>query len=400
VYRFLLTPRWLGAAALAVAAAVIMVMLGNWQLHRYQERTAINDRIDAADSGQSVPLTSILAAPTSAGTAGDSPGKRLAWTKVTVSGRYDPKNEIQARGRTVDGDVGFEILTPLVLTDGTAVLIDRGWVPAPPTGALAAPTVPPAPVGDVTVIGQVHLSESRPTPIEHRDGRLDTRRISVSRLAHEMPYPVYGAYVLLTSQTPANDPSFTRIPIDHEDSWQNGGYAVQWWLFACMALVAFVLQARKEARLRTAGTATTAAGTTPAGTTAAGTTAAGTAAAGTTPAETAAAGTAAGTTPAETAAAGTAAASSGKDAPPSGNVAAPTGKAGARHDETAAAELISAGAAPTKRRERLRDRVAEADRRREERRLAALRAPVDRVEEADRKRAAAHQAAAKESRTD
>ena len=47
--------------------------------------------------------------------------------------------------------------------------------------ALAAPNVPPAPAGQVTVVGQIHLTESRPTPIEHRDGRLDTRRITVSR---------------------------------------------------------------------------------------------------------------------------------------------------------------------------------------------------------------------------
>jgi cytochrome oxidase assembly protein ShyY1 len=249
VYRFVLTPRWLGAAALTVVAAVIMVLLGNWQLHRYQERSAINNRIDAADSVDAVPMTSVVARPTAAGAAGASPGKHLAWTKVSVSGRYDTTHEIQARARTVDGDVGFEIVTPLVLDDGTAVLIDRGWVPAPPGGAVAAPTVPPAPTGPVTVVGQIHLSESRPTPIERRDGRLDTRRISLSRLAPEMPYPVYGAYVLLTEQTPAGDPAFTRIPIDHEDAWQNGGYAVQWWLFACMTFFAYGFQARKEAQI-------------------------------------------------------------------------------------------------------------------------------------------------------
>jgi cytochrome oxidase assembly protein ShyY1 len=250
VYRFLLTPRWLGAAVLAVAAALVMVRLGEWQLHRYEERHAINTRIDAADSTKPVPLTSVVARPTAAGRSGPAPGKSVAWTKVDLTGRYDPSHEIQARGRTVDGDVGFEILTPLLLSDGSGVLVDRGWVPAPEAGALAAPTVPPAPVGQVTVVGQIHLSESRPTPIEHRDGRLDTRRISVPRLAEQMPFPVYGAYVLLTDQTPANDKAFSEIPIDHEDDWQNAGYTVQWWLFAGMALYAFVYYARKEAQIR------------------------------------------------------------------------------------------------------------------------------------------------------
>ena len=59
MYRFLLTPRWLAAAAITVAASVMMVFLGNWQLHRYEERSAINHRIDAADSAAAVPLTSV-----------------------------------------------------------------------------------------------------------------------------------------------------------------------------------------------------------------------------------------------------------------------------------------------------------------------------------------------------
>ncbi|WP_203723746.1 SURF1 family cytochrome oxidase biogenesis protein, partial [Actinoplanes teichomyceticus] len=247
MYRFLLSPRWLAAAALAVVASVIMVLLGNWQLRRYHERSEINHRVDAADSAQAVPLTSVLAAPAAQGTPGASPGESLAWTKVTVTGRYDPANEIQARGRTVAGEVGFEILTPLILADGTAVLIDRGWVPPAAGGALAPPRVPPAPTGEVTVIGQIHLSESRPAPVERRDGRLDTRRISLPRIAQALPFPVYGAYVLVNSQTPANDPAFVRVSIPHEDAWQNGGYAVQWWLFAVMALVLYGYQARREA---------------------------------------------------------------------------------------------------------------------------------------------------------
>jgi cytochrome oxidase assembly protein ShyY1 len=246
VYRFLLTPRWLGALALAVVAAIAMVFLGVWQLHRYSERAATNDRIDAADSAAAVPLSGVLPAPSAPGRAGPAPSHATAWTKVTATGRYDPTHEIQVRGRTVDSDVGFEIVTPLVLADGTAVFVDRGWIP-PAGDALAAPVVPPAPSGQVTVVGQVHLSESHPTLVARRDGRLDTRRISVPRLATQMPYPVYDAYLLLTEQTPASDPAFRSIPIEHEDAWQNAGYTVQWWLFAAMALFLYGWLARKEA---------------------------------------------------------------------------------------------------------------------------------------------------------
>ncbi|MEV6345077.1 SURF1 family protein [Actinoplanes sp. NPDC051851] len=263
MYRFLLTPRWLAAAALAVVASVVMVMLGNWQLRRYHERHEINTRIDAADSVSAVNLTSVLAAPTTTGTAGAAPGESLAWTKITVTGQYDTAHEIQARGRTVEGDVGFEILTPLRLAGGAAVLIDRGWVPAPEAGALASPVVPAAPTGEVTVIGQIHLSESRPAPVEERDGRLDTRRVNLPRLAGELPFPVYGAYVLLTTSTPADAAGFTPVPIEHEDAWQNGGYSVQWWLFSVMPYVLLFYQARREAAENTAAAEQTPAGPDP-----------------------------------------------------------------------------------------------------------------------------------------
>ena len=62
---------------------------------------------------------------------------------MTVTGRYDPQHEILARARTVNGRVGFEIVTPLVLADGTAVLVDRGWVPPAGAGA-ATPAARPA----------------------------------------------------------------------------------------------------------------------------------------------------------------------------------------------------------------------------------------------------------------
>lgn len=243
MYRFLFTARWLGLIALMLAMAATMVGLGLWQLSRYHERSAINDRIDAAASGPATPLTSALKAP------GQAPPSSAAWTRVTVTGRYDQTNQILVRGRTVNDQVGFEVVAPLVLADGSAVLVDRGWVPPPATqGATALPQVPPVPSGQVTVAGRLHLTESRPGPVDRRDGWLETRRISVPRLAEHLPYPVYGAYVLLDEQQPAADKRLLAIPVDHENAWMNAGYVVQWWMFAALTVAGLVWLIRREAR--------------------------------------------------------------------------------------------------------------------------------------------------------
>jgi cytochrome oxidase assembly protein ShyY1 len=250
VYRFLLTPRWLGLALLTVLLAATMVLLGNWQLDRYHLRSSINARIDAAATAAPVPLTDVAPAPAGpAGTAGPAPPDSAAWSRVRITGRYDSGHEILARARTVDGRVGYEVVTPLVLADGSAVLVDRGWLPPNRAGASAAPAVPPAPPGDVSVVGRVHQSESGGTgPVERNGGYLGVRRIAVPHLAPELPYRLFGAYVLLDSQDPPAAAELTPVPSRRENAWQNGGYVVQWWLFAALTMVGFGWLARREAR--------------------------------------------------------------------------------------------------------------------------------------------------------
>ncbi|WP_432978536.1 SURF1 family cytochrome oxidase biogenesis protein [Dactylosporangium sp. CA-233914] len=245
VYRFLATPRWLGYAALTVAAATVMVLLGLWQLDRYHQRAEINARIDAGTSATPVALTEVIGRPPgAAGTVGPQPAEHTEWTRVTATGRYDPAHEILVRGRTVEGAVGFEVLTPLVLNDGTAVLVDRGWVRPAAGGALIAPDVPAAPTGTVTVSGRLRPPESRGGRPQEVAGHAEIRRITPSVIAPALPYPLFDAYV--SSDEPA--PGFAVVPADKQNALQNAGYVLQWWLLAAMTVYGFGYLARREAR--------------------------------------------------------------------------------------------------------------------------------------------------------
>jgi cytochrome oxidase assembly protein ShyY1 len=257
VYRFLLSPRWIGLALLMTLAGAAMVGLGVWQLDRYHLRSEINASIDAASAAPPTPLAQLLAppAPAGPGRVGPAPPASAGWARVSVAGRYDPSHEILVRARTVNGRVGFEVITPLILGDGNAVLVDRGWVPPDPAGAAAPPKVPPTPPGDVTVVGRVHGPESRATAPEAVDGRLAVRRVAPDRLAEALPYPLYGAYVTLESQTPPADPAFVAIPPVHENAAMNAGYVVQWWIFATLTLAGFGFLIVREARTRATPTA-------------------------------------------------------------------------------------------------------------------------------------------------
>jgi len=249
VYRFLRTPRWLGLAVLTVFAAAAMVRLGFWQLDRYHERAASNDRITAAAAAQPRPLAEVVGAPATGSSRGTGPvpAELVTWTRVTVTGEYDGAHEILIRDRSLAGRVGFQVVTPLRLADGTAVLIDRGWIPPAPGGAIATPPVPPPPTGQVSLIGTVRLPESSSDPVNRRPGYLAARRISPARAAAVVPYPLYGVYLSAQSQQPPADPRLQPVPARTEWALQNAGYAVQWWLFAIMVLVGYGHLARREA---------------------------------------------------------------------------------------------------------------------------------------------------------
>lgn len=228
---------------IAVALAVAMIFLGIWQLHRYELRTGINERIDTHAHAAPIPADRVLP-------VGRAPRDTDEYTRVTVTGRYDPARTMLVRARTVNGSVGYEVLTPLRRTDGTAVLVDRGWLPPGGSDVVSEPKVPAVPSGQVTVVGQVRLPESGAGPVTRRNGHVEVRRIDPRRLAAALPYPTSGGYVTLTDQTPAAPAGFVAIPIDHENAAMNLSYIVQWWLFSGIALVGFVLLVRWEARKR------------------------------------------------------------------------------------------------------------------------------------------------------
>jgi cytochrome oxidase assembly protein ShyY1 len=243
VYRFLATPRWIGFALLAITATAVMIGLGLWQLDRYHIRHAINTRIDQANASAPAPLSGVL-----------PPGQRLPsdrqWTRVKATGVYDAAGTVVARDRTVNDQVGFEILTPLVLDDGSRIIIDRGWVPLQTARADQPPPVPPTPSGRVTVEGRLHLPESSADAPRAIGDVQTVRRIAPSEFAGP---GTYVDYLLLDKQAPKSMTDFTRIPADRQPSWMNAGYTVQWFAFALLALCLFAWAARREAHDRRDG---------------------------------------------------------------------------------------------------------------------------------------------------
>jgi cytochrome oxidase assembly protein ShyY1 len=238
VYRFLLTPRWLRLFAAALAVAAGCVALGFWQLDRFDQKRARSDLVHANVAARPVAPDQLLA-------VGRHLVPRQEWRRVEAQGRYDEAHQLLVRNRPMEGAIGYYVLTPLVVPDGPALLVNRGWVPIGAT-ARTRPDVPPAPTGQVTVIARLRLSE----PSDHKAAPLSgqVRRIDVPAIAATMPYDVYGGYGELVEQRPAAGSSPAALPPPDPGLGPHLAYAFQWFVFALIALGGVVVLARREAR--------------------------------------------------------------------------------------------------------------------------------------------------------
>lgn len=233
--------------------AVVMVNLGLWQLRRLHQRLQNNAAIEARMNAAAIPLDEALARYDVHAPLTDP--SSIAYRHVTVSGRYDAADEVLLRSRSEGGHPGFHVLTPLVLADGRALLVDRGWVPYTDS---EPPLPDAAPASDrVTLSGLMRLSEPEPSglfksisPQDPASGPLSkTFYANPARLQAQFPYRLIDAYLELATQQP---PQSGELPVPPDAPVLTNGphlsYAIQWFSFTTIAVVGFGVVVERRSR--------------------------------------------------------------------------------------------------------------------------------------------------------
>jgi len=233
-----MNPRWIAAALVILALAGACVELGRWQLHRLDSRKSHNETTRTNLAAPAAPLAEIVGPQRVVGEQHD-------WRTAVVTGRYDASKQVVVRYRNVNDRPGFEIVTPLVLPDGTAVLVDRGFLPRQ-GGELAPGNVPAVPSGEVTVTGRLRRSErgGNTTGGTPTDGT--ARLINGADFAPALGLTLYDGYLTVEQQVPANDPAFRGFPGPEIDDGPHFFYALQWFFFALMALGGLIYFSRRD----------------------------------------------------------------------------------------------------------------------------------------------------------
>lgn len=240
--RFLLSRRWITFFLVVIALAYGAFRLGEWQFHRLQDREHSNAVTERNMATAPVPVRDVLA-------VGRPVSPEDEWRHVTAKGHYADAQTIVVRYQTRDGESGVDVVTPLVTDDGTALLVNRGWLATGNVG-LTRPAVPPAPSGEVTLTGWVRADATGDsTQVADRS----TRAISSQAIGPTLPFRLYSGFVEADRQTP---PDSAKLEDPEPPDLGNGPhlfYGIQWWFFAALAIFGFVYLVWDERKKLRAG---------------------------------------------------------------------------------------------------------------------------------------------------
>jgi cytochrome oxidase assembly protein ShyY1 len=231
-------PRWLALSVLVVVLVVAFVRLGFWQLHRHQARAAASAVVTANYDRPPVPVGELLR-------PGAPPDPDSTWRPVRATGRYDARQTVLVRNRTHEGRAGVDIVVPLVLPDGSALLVNRGFVPRT-RGASSRVDLPPPPAGDVAVVGAVRRAEGSGDTVVTAGAQRSVPRLDVAAVARTLPYPVLAAAVDLREEQPSVAQSPVRPDRPATGLGPHLAYAIQWWVFAAFPIAGWVLLLRRD----------------------------------------------------------------------------------------------------------------------------------------------------------
>lgn len=217
--------------AVGAVVALVMVFLGLWQMQVFVDKG--HRTVEARAELAPVPLLDFVAPD---GRVGDVYGR-----PVTARGHYLTDQQL-----IPDADGNVRVLTAFELEDGRVLPVVRGQLPS-----ASVPAAPPP--GTLTQTGLFLPGEGDPEQ-PPPDGRLGSVRMPLLAQTWSQHRLVPGFVTLSAPDAAAHGLAQASVTLpEGEGSLHNGGYALQWWVFAAFALgVSIRIAASMGARERQA----------------------------------------------------------------------------------------------------------------------------------------------------
>jgi surfeit locus 1 family protein len=224
----------------AIATVMLLVLLtvfisaGRWQLRRAAEKEAIQESF-VTGAGME-----LLYEPIDDTAASDSRYRRLQ-----LEGVFLPEQQILLDNIVHGGINGYEVLTPFV-TGSTVIMVNRGWVRANPDRRVLPDISVTAEPRTVTGIVNKFPVPGIRFAVEYPSDMPWPRRMlypEQATIAEALGRPITAYQILLTENQP--DGYKRKWKALTVDSKTNYGYAFQWFSFATIAMIFYVILMRR-----------------------------------------------------------------------------------------------------------------------------------------------------------
>ncbi len=209
-------------AIATVLGIALFVFAGNWQYGRMNQKLALRAQLDAAIAAPPVALP--------------AEAKWIDWRfrPVVLEGRFDARRQFLVDNKVAAGRVGYHVITPLLLADGRAVLVDRGFIAA---GA-SRDVLPDAPVpaGTVALRGRINIPPARYVELQTAaaTGAI-WQNLDPARFGQVSGLPVVPIVIEQTEALGPDDRLARQWAIPDAGVDKHRIYMVQWYAFAAMA---------------------------------------------------------------------------------------------------------------------------------------------------------------------
>ncbi len=226
---------WLIALCVVLALG-LFINLGLWQLERAAQKGQMQAEFAASQQAEPTALEDLLETYSS----GKALLSDMANRRVLLQGEYLADRSFLILFQYFQGRPGYEVISSFRLgSDGSLVLVSRGWL-APATTPDGVPEVPQL-EGEQTLTGQLHVLDAATvsSDLETQQWPLVVRRLHLPQLEDQLGEVLPPLVVRLEPGAPG---VLTRHwPAVTISTSSNIGYAMQWFGFALLTLVASVL---------------------------------------------------------------------------------------------------------------------------------------------------------------
>ncbi len=216
-----------GILVAGLCCAAICARLGLWQLDRLSQRRAYNSLLETRLRLPPVDLKS------------ESRFDSLNYRRTAARGVFDFDHQLVVMARSYRGVPGVHVVTPLQLGDGTAILVERGWVPSPDANTVDLTECSEA--DSVVVEGTLREPQQGGSLTVNTGWPIHVRNADPAALQGRYSYQLLPLLLRRTLQVREAKCELRPILQPELNNGLHLSYAVQWFTFATIALVGGVI---------------------------------------------------------------------------------------------------------------------------------------------------------------